>query len=94
LDDEDFAVSNYEWFFEDIAGMEGLNWLSISILLFIFVLGPIAIGFGVIRGLWRVIYMRRRRLEESRAAVQDAVHNATVDAGRCMVAGESQVRSY
>jgi hypothetical protein len=62
LDGSELAISSYQWFFEDIAGLEGLNWLAVSCLLFVYLLGPIAIAFGIIRGIWRFFARRRMRV--------------------------------
>jgi hypothetical protein len=60
LDRDELAVESSQWFYVDIAGIEGINWLGFSVMAFVVML-PITILLQV----WWVFWQRRteRRLQ-------------------------------
>jgi hypothetical protein len=54
LDQKVATVSSSRWFYVDIAGLEGLNWLHISVVAFV-VMAP----FTLLLQLWRIVRQRK-----------------------------------
>jgi hypothetical protein len=60
MDDERPRLVNWQWFFEDIAGIEGATWLSVAIPMFL-ILSPLALILGAARPSPRRFARRRAR---------------------------------